>query len=200
MIDLASKSLKKSEKTRASILDATARCISKIGVEKTSITQIADEAGTSRALVAHYFPKKDEMFLEVIRHLSRKFAESAKPLEGVSKLESSIRANLDFFLDAPEHFNCFFLLYYYASIHQHFREMNTRMTEQTIARFMTEIQELRVQAGRPIPTHVARELASALQRELTGSIQQYYVLLKTHPADQIKERILESCLAIALEN
>ena len=191
--------MSKSEQTRKRILDATAICFSKIGVEKTSITQIAQQAETSRALVAHYFPVKDEMFLEVVRHLSRKFGEELKRLshDGDSRLVANLRANLNFFIDTPENFKTFFLFYYYASLRRDYRELNTRMTEQTISRFAADLRYHYIKVGRaPVTEEESRRTASMIHRELIGSIQQFFITEHQDNPEKFKKQVVETCMQL----
>ncbi len=196
------KILNKSERTRRRILDATAVCFSLIGIEKTSITQIAQQAETSRALVAHYFPVKDDMFIEVVRHLSKKFGEELKNtrVAGESRLVSHLRANLNFFIDTPENFKTFFLFYYYASLRQDYRELNTRMTEQTLNRFAVDLCDHSLEEGRSMPIEQARLVAAMIHRELIGSIQQYFIT--EHHSDPVvfKKQVIQACLKLCSDS
>lgn len=55
--------LKKSDRTRAAILDAARRLFAERGHAATTIRDIAAEAGIDAALVMRYFGSKDELFV-----------------------------------------------------------------------------------------------------------------------------------------
>ena len=55
--------LKKSDRTRAAILDAAQRLFAERGHAATTIRDVASEAGVDPALVMRYFGSKDELFV-----------------------------------------------------------------------------------------------------------------------------------------
>jgi AcrR family transcriptional regulator len=129
------------------ILVAAATCISEIGIEKTSVTAIAKKAEVSRALVAHYFPKKSELFAEVIKYIAQeaytKIESTEENLTPQSALQKYANANFIFFLENPVFFKCFLLFYYYAAISKEFRKMNDKFNERAISRFEKELKKTR---------------------------------------------------------
>jgi AcrR family transcriptional regulator len=67
--------------TRESILDATDRLLGRLGYQKTTIDDLAREAGVARRTVYLHFPSKEEIFLcsidRVVEHLLARLAELA---------------------------------------------------------------------------------------------------------------------------
>ena len=58
------------ESRRRQILDAAARAIIEQGLHGTRVADVAARAGVSSGLVAYYFPTKDSMLAEALRHPS----------------------------------------------------------------------------------------------------------------------------------
>lgn len=73
--------LKKSDRTRAAILDAARRLFAERGHATTTIRDIAAEAGIDPALVMRYFGSKDELFVRA--------AEFELNLPALDKLDRS---------------------------------------------------------------------------------------------------------------
>ena len=55
---------------RTRILNATLRCISKLGIERASVTEIRREAGLSAGALYLHFANKDEIIIEALRSAS----------------------------------------------------------------------------------------------------------------------------------
>ncbi len=64
--------------TVSAILDAGAACLARYGNEKTSIQDIADTAGMSRATVYRYFPDRASLLRAVTRHDQAKQADEIR--------------------------------------------------------------------------------------------------------------------------
>jgi len=62
------------EAQRARILRATLHCISELGIERTSISEIRKEAGLSAGALYTHFASKDEIVVEALRAASVKEA------------------------------------------------------------------------------------------------------------------------------
>lgn len=61
---------------RDRLIDATGRCFSRFGVAKTTLEDIASEAGVSRATVYRYFEGgRDEIILGVVLREAKSFLE-----------------------------------------------------------------------------------------------------------------------------
>lgn len=75
--------LKKSpEVRRQELIDATFRCLCRLGVSDTSVRTIAAEAGLSLGMVRHHFNSKDELLAATYRYLSDQLqSESQKALQ-----------------------------------------------------------------------------------------------------------------------
>lgn len=54
------------------ILEAALRALSKHGYAATSLARIAEEAGTSKRMVLHYFSSREELFEAIVRRICRR--------------------------------------------------------------------------------------------------------------------------------
>jgi AcrR family transcriptional regulator len=70
------------EQRRAEIIEAALRSFTSQPYTEVSMSEIAEEAGASRALLTHYFGDKESLYAAVIQHL-------------VASLESMVRTDLD---------------------------------------------------------------------------------------------------------
>ncbi|MCB1616731.1 MAG: TetR/AcrR family transcriptional regulator [Pseudomonadales bacterium] len=61
--------------THQKLLDATLCCIDRWGVEKTSLNDIAKEAGVTRPTVYSYFTNKDELIQAAMLQVGKQFGE-----------------------------------------------------------------------------------------------------------------------------
>lgn len=61
--------------TRQRIVDAAIRCLQRWGVDKTSLNEIAREAGVTRPTVYSYFPSRDDVIQAALLQSGHAFAE-----------------------------------------------------------------------------------------------------------------------------
>lgn len=76
-----------SQDPRARIVEAASRCLVKVGLERTSLVQIAREAGTSRQTIYKYFTSKDEILGAAIERAAAQASE--RIMEAVSASPSA---------------------------------------------------------------------------------------------------------------
>lgn len=103
--------------TRNRILFAAAECISNLGIEKTSITAIANRARVPRSLVARYIPKKTDLLVNIIEFWKSQGIVQTTP--SLPPLEQEIEAHVETtrYLELnPQFASCVILVYYYSSI------------------------------------------------------------------------------------
>jgi AcrR family transcriptional regulator len=65
----------KSENTRTQIVDATLRCLVKLGYAQTTTERIAEEAGVSRGAMTHHFRSRAAVFEAAASYITEKRAE-----------------------------------------------------------------------------------------------------------------------------
>jgi AcrR family transcriptional regulator len=63
---------------RQELIDATFRCLCRIGVSDTSVRTIAAEAGLSLGMVRHHFNSKDELLAATYRYLSDRLQQQSQ--------------------------------------------------------------------------------------------------------------------------
>jgi AcrR family transcriptional regulator len=195
--------MKKSERTAARIIEAAVESIVTVGIEKASITDIARRAGVSRALVAHYFPKKAEMFPRLIEHIAqvgyRTIEQPHPELPAAERILFALNANFEFWFRHPGYFKCFILLYYYAAVHADYRATNSRIIERAITRFEELLREDAVARGH-FPDEksadftekaaLLRRRAESLHRELIGQVEQFFITEPGYGPDEYRARAM----------
>jgi len=73
---------------RANILDAAERLFLKNGLENTSMSEIAEEAGITRVSLYRYFPDRDPIAFEISVRMLRKIVEMASVGLSIKSLEN----------------------------------------------------------------------------------------------------------------
>ncbi|HKY92645.1 MAG TPA: TetR/AcrR family transcriptional regulator [Nevskiaceae bacterium] len=73
--DSGSWQAEKSENTRTQIVDATLRCLVKLGYAQTTTERIAEEAGVSRGAMTHHFRSRAAVFEAAASYITEKRAE-----------------------------------------------------------------------------------------------------------------------------
>lgn len=68
----------KSDEKRGAILDAAIALFSRYGYKRTSIEDVAREAGIAKGTVYLYFQNKERLFTEVCRHVAQVFLDRAE--------------------------------------------------------------------------------------------------------------------------
>jgi AcrR family transcriptional regulator len=86
------------ERTRTRLLEATLQCIERWGLEKTSVEDVAQEAGLSRATVYRYFSGgREELVHETVAwEVGRFFERIEAEIAGEADLEGKLRRGLMF--------------------------------------------------------------------------------------------------------
>ena len=73
--------------TAARLLDATVSCIARVGITKTTLDDVAREAGCSRATLYRYFPGKPALLKALV---TREAATLATELRGATAVSESL--------------------------------------------------------------------------------------------------------------
>ena len=66
------------EKVRIEVVEAAARVIARVGVDRASIRMIAAECGRSPAAPLHYFGSRDELFDYAFKHFSKQSVDELR--------------------------------------------------------------------------------------------------------------------------
>lgn len=77
------------EARRRELIQATWRVISRVGIEHTTVREIAREVGWSAGMIAHYFATKDDLLLAALEHMhERVMARAARRVERLDGVEA----------------------------------------------------------------------------------------------------------------
>ncbi len=97
----------RSARRREQILDAAARCFTKLGFAKATIAEIAVQAGLSKPVIYNHFSNKDEIIASLEEELVVRWTKAARLEEPSRKLThcqaiaQSFQASLNFFAANP---------------------------------------------------------------------------------------------------
>src|SRR5205807_7623505 len=90
------------DERRAQILKSARRLFAERPYDAISTTDIARGAGVTRGLLYHYFPRKRDIYLEVVREAAEALPAVMQPRHGMSR-RAAAAANIEDFLDFVEH-------------------------------------------------------------------------------------------------
>lgn len=189
-IDLFEPRLSKSQRTRLRILEAAIACYATTGFEGATYDRIAKKAKTSRPLVMHYYPDRDELLLEAIKFVRANFQrvaiEAAKAAGPGEALAGYVASTFDWIEKFHSHAVTWILFYYGCAIRPKWNEINTELVRIGHARISMIIGEkgLGVRAKR-IQLIITGALISALTEELPVSLPAF------------RKSTLELCRAVA---
>lgn len=184
----------KGQKTAHKILEAAARCISKVGVEKTSVTAIAAEADLKRSLIAYHFPRKEKIFYQVIENIIQGLVEivnkNVEGHEGRKALSETLMTYLNFFNEYPHYFHCLLHFYYLSSIKEKAKAMNTEITQLSLTRFQSYLKQVLDAEGLQSSSQNLNSFARIIYTRMIGSIMQLHcVELNTAPQTFINRNL-----------
>lgn len=113
-----------------SLVRAAYRLIASKGIERTTLQDIADAAGVSKALAVYYFKTKENLLLAAIRWVLARVAERmTSALTSVEEPEERVRVMLDTIFVDPRRNRDFYLAYTAligeAARNERFNELNT---------------------------------------------------------------------------
>ncbi len=194
----------KSQRRRIQILEAAIEICASEGLEETTYDRIAVYCETSRQLVQHYFPKREEMFSLAIRylrenskkvvfeHLTEKQAARKTP-DAAANLSDYIAGTFRWFDHYPTHAKVWPVFYSYAASNKKYRDMNTEISAAMAGRILALVAEGNKlgQFNCPDPEGTAR----AIQMLLTGAL----LTLLTENLDVKASDVERQVQAIALQ-
>jgi len=112
------------------LVRATYRLISSKGIERTTLQEIADAAGLSKAMTVYYFKTKENLILAAIRWVLARVAERMSgALASVERPEEKVQVMIDTIFVDPRRNRDFYLAYTAliseAARNPRFNELNT---------------------------------------------------------------------------
>ncbi len=96
------------EQRRAEILSVACKLFTRNNFAEVSMEEIASESGVTRGLLNHYFGTKRELYLAVVRYLTR-LPPSAERGDPDASVDAVVARNVDLFLDNAERNRQFWL-------------------------------------------------------------------------------------------
>lgn len=86
--------------TRDRLLDATERCLRRSGIRRTTVSEIAQEAGVSRAWLYRHFPDKASLVVATLSRTDERFwAEAHARVSSADGLAAQVAAAVGFALE-----------------------------------------------------------------------------------------------------
>jgi AcrR family transcriptional regulator len=187
--------LSKGQKTAKQILEAAARCIQKIGAEKTSVTNIALEAGLKRSLIAYHFPKKAEIFYRVIIHILEELGQirnrNTSGNFGRDRLVVLLETYMDFFRENEHYFNCFLHFNYLASIEDKYKMLNNSVANTGTEQIKICLMEMLEDKDIPPRPNLINDFSELLYHYLLGAIMRFYTTDQKANAQSYKEMYMK---------
>ena len=130
---------------REKILLAARKLIQYFGIKKTSIADIAKEAGMSQSNLYYYFKNKEAIYTEVIyresMHLQKKISKKVEQENDVSaKLTSYLRSRFEHFNELQNKYELLFKEYYsHADGIKKVRDSFYQFESETVGKILSEI-------------------------------------------------------------
>ncbi|WNJ18600.1 TetR/AcrR family transcriptional regulator [Pontibacter sp. G13] len=87
------------EQSKARILEAALKLFAEQGYHKTSIAQIAKEAGVAKGLIYNYFQKKEDLMTGIIHHGMEASAGMIQQMEAIEDPKGKIKLLVDYGID-----------------------------------------------------------------------------------------------------
>ena len=185
------------------IIEATLRSLSTSGYAATSLQRIAEEAGTSKRMVLHYFESRDQLFDEVVTRICRRVLAQVE--EAVSeeedpdaRLTDALDRIWDFIVEDPGLHAAFFGILgesvtnpqhraTIATVRQEYREVVARVIAESTPERRWEPGELD-SASTLILATMAGLTIDYLERGDTPALQQGFSDFKQHVTHLVYER------------
>jgi AcrR family transcriptional regulator len=152
------------------ILESFYEVLAEEGLEGASIAKIAARMGTHHSLIIHYFSTKEELVVELVEYILRKYEGTfLPPLKEIEdpedRLEKTIEAifGLDWtrLVDSGVFYACYSLSFRNDRVRENFQRMYSRLREVLIDE-ITEYQKKRIMV-RADPAKLADIVISLLQ-------------------------------------
>jgi len=191
----------KSERRRLQIIEKSISELATSGLDSTTHESLAKACGISRALVQHYFPDRDELFLIAFRFVRAKFQklcvdELIKQSSPQDQLKIYIEMACSWPKLAPQDAKVWLLFYYYSGIKIKYRRLNTELVNQGHARISALLEEGAKARGIKLTQPNIR--AKLIQNAITS----YYLSALTEEQNgEMKEKMffetVQLCLSLA---
>jgi AcrR family transcriptional regulator len=193
--------LRKSERTKFAIVQATIEVYAAHGREGTTYERIAKSAGISRPLVQKYFPDREELFDLAMKFIRgnlqgialKALGETHGSPEG--ELEAYVRSVFGWFVSHPSHARTMLGVICHAAHSRVHRASNTELADMGHERIATLLA--RLPANKGAKAKDLQERAKVIQNIIVGSFVCVLTEDLSLPFARLEERTVETCLAVA---
>ena len=79
LVAMAEATETRSERARQAVLDATADLVAEVGVERTTIDEIANRSGVAKTTIYRHFASKEVLVVEAVHACTSAFPSSPTP-------------------------------------------------------------------------------------------------------------------------
>lgn len=83
------------EERRQQLIDATIRCVAKLGLAETTIATVAQEAGLSQGIINLHFQTKERLLTETLRYLSDEYRSACEEAAADASAAAGLQALVD---------------------------------------------------------------------------------------------------------
>lgn len=173
------------------------RLIATKGIERTTLQEIADTAGVSKALAVYYFKTKENLMLAAIRWVLARVAERlTTAVASVEAPEAKVQAMIDAIFVDPRRNRDFYLAYTAligeAARNERFNELNAAFRSIVNAAYADVI---RAGEGTVFVVGTVEEAAMGVRALIDGFFLQW---LEESEWTQVHERYREACVRAIL--
>lgn len=201
--ELFPRELSKSDKRRLEILEGAIKAYSAVNYDHVSFDDIAAPAKTSRRLVSHYFPDKQELFettMKLIRgqyqaSVIAAFNQSNDPL---TQFQAYVRSAVAWAHQQPVHLRAWILFFLVSSQKDRYRDLHASLTEMGANRIMAFMTAIAPEEKRArLKNEELHFAAKTIQRIITGAIIEICSERKKSEYLQVEEEAVKASLIIA---
>ena len=191
--------LSKSDRRRKEIIEGAIEAYASIDYNHISFDDIATPANTSRRLVQHYFPDKDELFAVAMKVIRAQY--QALVVDAFSQMPTAkdqfceyIRAAVSWPIHEPVHVRAWFLYYLVCAQQPKLRRLHedlAKMGEQRIAALVAAMYP-----HKKISPSSLRFVAKTVQRLIGGALLEICSESTAPNVDRIQDEIVQAALSI----
>lgn len=133
------------EERRAAIAGVAARMIADVGLERTTIREIARESGFSKGIIEHYFDSKEDLINSALDWVNRRYLERVQDVSsqarGIAAIQLKIRSILPFTDDMREEWKIRIRVWGLAAIDDKFRKLQAKRFDIAANFFRLDVME-----------------------------------------------------------
>ena len=197
--ELFPKQLSKSDKRKIEIIEGAIRAYASVDFDSISFDAVATPAKTSRKLVQHYFPDKNELFETSMKLIRAQFQVLA--VEAISKaqtpkaqIEEYIRSTFYWAKSQPLHTKAWMLFFQICAQKPKFKNMHAELTKMGEQRIMAMISNLK--KSEKIAANELLNVAKNIQRLITGGLIEVCTERNIEDVELVQEQVVKACMML----